>query len=147
MLLHNFKQGTLHFGRGAIDLVGQQQIGEDRAERGVEFAGLLVVDARADQVGRHQVGGELDALEVAADRFRQRLDGHRLGQARHALDQDMPARQQGHHQPFQQVVLPDDHLFYFVQHAFHRQSVLGIIILIHLPAPFYCLSLTSGNLW
>ena len=61
----------MHLGRGAVDLVGQQQVGEDGAERGVEFAALLVVDAGADQIGRDQVGGELDALELAADRFGQ----------------------------------------------------------------------------
>ena len=70
VLLHHFEQGALHLGRGAVDLIGQQQVGEDRAERGVELAGLLVVDARADQVGGDQVGGELDALELAADRLR-----------------------------------------------------------------------------
>ena len=31
---------------------------------------MLVVDAGADEVGRHQVGGELDALELPADRRR-----------------------------------------------------------------------------
>ena len=51
-LLHHFEQRALHLGRRAVDLVGQQQVGEDRAERGVELAGLLVVDPRADQVGR-----------------------------------------------------------------------------------------------
>ena len=86
----------------AVDLVGQQQVGEDRAERGVELARLLVVDARADQVGGHQVGRELDALELAADRLGQGLDRHRLGQARHAFDQDMPARQQRDDQALQQ---------------------------------------------
>ena len=98
VLLHHFEQRALHLGRGAVDLVGQQQVGEDRAERGVELAGLLVVDARADQIGGHQVGRELDALELAADRLGQRLDRHGLGQAGHAFDQDVPARQQRHDQ-------------------------------------------------
>jgi hypothetical protein len=64
-LLHHLEQRALHLGRRAVDLVGEQQVGEHRAERGGEVAGLLVVDARADQVGRHQVGRELDALERA----------------------------------------------------------------------------------
>ena len=39
-------------------------------ERGRELAGLLVVDPRPDEVRRHEVRRELDALEVAADRLR-----------------------------------------------------------------------------
>jgi hypothetical protein len=95
-LLHHLEQRALHLGGGAVDLVGQQQVGEHRAERGAEVAGLLVEHARADQVGRHQVGRELDALELARERARQGLDGERLGQAGHALDQQMALRQHGH---------------------------------------------------
>ena len=51
-----------------------------------------IEDARADQVGRHQVGRELDALEGAAQRLRERLDGQRLGQPGDALDQQVALR-------------------------------------------------------
>ena len=47
-LLHHFQQRALHLGRGAVDFVGQHQIGEDRPQHGGEFAALLVVDARAE---------------------------------------------------------------------------------------------------
>jgi hypothetical protein len=36
--------------------------------RGAELARTLVVDHRADHVGRQQVGRELDALEAGIDR-------------------------------------------------------------------------------
>ena len=49
-------------------IVGQQQVREDRAELGLELAGVLVIDARPGQVGGHQIGSELDALELPADR-------------------------------------------------------------------------------
>ena len=58
---------------------------EHRAERRRELAGLLVVDARADEVGRHEVGRELDAPERAAHGARERLDRQRLGEARARL--------------------------------------------------------------
>ena len=82
---------------------------------------LLVVDPGADEVGRHQVGRELDALELPADRLGQRLDGHRLGQAGHALDEDVAAREQGDDQPLQQCVLADDELLDLVDDVLHRQ--------------------------
>ena len=62
-LLHDLEQRALHLGRRAVDLVGEEQVAEDRAERGVELAGLLVVDARADEVGGHEVRRELNATE------------------------------------------------------------------------------------
>ena len=54
-LLHHLEQGALDLGRRAVDLVGEQQVREDRAERGAELAGLLVVDPRPDEVGRDEV--------------------------------------------------------------------------------------------
>ena len=63
--LHHLEQRALHLGRRPVDLVGQQQVGEDRPERDLELAVALVVDAGADDVGGHQVGGELDPLELA----------------------------------------------------------------------------------
>jgi len=76
---------ALHLGRRAVDLVGEQQIAENGTERGAEVAALLVVDARADEVRRHEVGRELDAAERAAHRRGERFHRQRLGEARHAL--------------------------------------------------------------
>ena len=30
--LHGFEQGALHLGRGAVDFVGEDEVGEDRAQ-------------------------------------------------------------------------------------------------------------------
>ena len=113
-LLHDFKQGALHLGGRTVDLVGQQQVGEHRTKGGLEGTGLLVVDARPDQVGRHKIGCELDALELSADRLCQGLDRHGLRQARHTLDEDVAACQQGDDHPLEHVVLPDDDLLHFI---------------------------------
>jgi len=136
VLLHHFEQGALHLGWSAVDLICQQQVGENRAERGVELAGLLVVDARADQVGGDQVGGELDALELAPDGLGQGFNSHGLGQAGHAFHQDVTAGQQRHHQALEQMVLPDDDFLDFVQHALHRHAFFGIGVLIHRLVPY-----------
>ena len=122
-LLHGFQQRALHLGRGAVDLVGQQQVGEDRPLARVKIRGLRVEDHGAGQVGRQQVGGELDALEVQVGDPGQGLDGQRLGQARHAFEQDVPRGQQGDHHPFQQFLLPDDDLGHFGHGLLDRQAV------------------------
>ena len=51
-LLHHLEQRRLHLRRGAVDLVGEQEVAEDGAELGLEAAVARAVDARADEVGR-----------------------------------------------------------------------------------------------
>ena len=69
---------------------------------------LLVVDDGADEVGRQQVGRELDARELRVDGVAERADGERLGQARHALEQHVAAGEQADQQALDHVRLADD---------------------------------------
>jgi hypothetical protein len=98
VLLHHLQQGGLHFRGRAVDLIGQQQIGEHRAELGDEAVARAGVHARADQVGGHQIGGELNAAERATHDPSQGFDRRGLGQAWHTLEQDVPTREQRHQQ-------------------------------------------------
>ena len=66
------------------------------------------VDAGADEVGRHQVGRELDALEAAAEDVGEGLDGQRLGQAGDALEEDVAAGQEADEDALEHRVLADD---------------------------------------
>ena len=115
--LHRLQQRRLRLGRRAIDFVGEQKRGEDGAFDEREFVSLQVKDVRARDVRRHEVGGELDAGEVAAENARKRADEQRLGDARHAFNQRVVAgknRDQGlvHH-----VALADDDLGDFLPGA------------------------------
>ena len=121
-LLHRLEQRALHLGGRTVDLVGQDEVGEHRPERDLELALLLVEDPRADDVGGHQVGGELDALELAADRLGERLHRHRLGEPGHALDEEVAAGQQGDDHALEQRVLADDHPLDLVEHLLERRS-------------------------
>ena len=51
VFLHYFQQGALHFRRGAIDLIGQDEIGKDGAKMRGELAGARVVNLSSNQVG------------------------------------------------------------------------------------------------
>ena len=64
-LLHHLEQRRLGLRRGPVDLVGQHDGGEDRARVELERAHRLVVDGHAGDVGRQQVGGELDPRGAA----------------------------------------------------------------------------------
>ena len=86
-------------GRGAVDLVGQDDVGEDRPALELEGPGLGVVDADADDVRRQQVRGELDAGEGQVEAAGQGPGQHGLAHAGGILDQQVPSAHQ-----------PDQHL-------------------------------------
>ena len=85
--LHRFEQCRLGLRRRSVDLVGEHDVGEQRARLEPELLGRAFVDADADEVGRQQVGGELHPLPRAVDRCRERLGEARLADAGDVLDQ------------------------------------------------------------
>ncbi len=109
-LLHRLEEGGLHLGGGAVDLVGEDDVGEDRALAGVELAVLGVVDLRAGDVGGQEVGRELDAHEAGADAVGQGVHGERLGQAGDALDEDVAVAEKRDEEAVDEVALADDDL-------------------------------------
>ena len=108
VLLHDLEEGRLDLGRRAVDLVGEQEVGEDGAGLDLEAALVRAVDARPDEVGRHQVRGELDALERPAEDLGEGLDGQGLGQTGHALEEEVAAGQEADEDSLEHLVLADD---------------------------------------
>ena len=90
--LHGLQQGRLGLGRGSVDFIGQEELGEDRARAKLEGLLLRIEDAYAHNVGRHEVGRELDALELAFEDPCQDADQHGLGGPRNPLDEDVAPR-------------------------------------------------------
>ena len=68
----------------------------------------LVQHLRAQDVGRHQVGGELDALVDQAQDGAERLDQAGLGQARHADQEHVAAGQDGDQRLVDDPLLAED---------------------------------------
>jgi hypothetical protein len=130
LLLHRLQQRALRLGAGAVDLVGQQHLREDRA--GVEDEGFLaaLVDRHAGQVAGHQVGGELHAREMQAEGAGQRMGEGGLADARNVLDQQVPTGQQAGHAVAHLGLLADDHRVKLVQQplsflCFHQGMTLS----------------------
>ena len=76
--------------------------------RNCALAVLLDEDVGADDVGRHQVRRELDAVERAVDDVRDGSHEHRLAQARHALEQRVAVGDEADQRLPDEVVLADD---------------------------------------
>jgi hypothetical protein len=98
----------LDLGGRAIDFVGQQNVCEDRSERGREFTGSLIEDARADDVARQEIGRELDALERSAYGGGERTTRERLGESGWPFQDDVAARDRRVEQRFDRRTLTDD---------------------------------------
>ena len=120
---HHLEERGLHLGRGTVDLVGQHEVGDDGSEFGVELLASLTVDARADQVGGHQVRGELDAGERTADDLRESLDGQRLGDTGYAFEEDVPLGEKSDENALDKPVLPDDDSLDLVNRSFQGLNV------------------------
>ena len=107
-LLHHLEQRGLDLGRRAVDLVGEEEVAEHRAELGVEGAGVGAVDAGADEVARDEVRRELDAPEGGVERVGEGADRQRLRETRDALEEEVAAGEQRHEHPLEHLVLADD---------------------------------------
>src|SRR5207245_2172773 len=108
LLLHRLEQRGLRLGGRAVHLVGEHDVREDRALLDPELAGADLVDARADDVARHEVGRELDALERPADEVRDRARQQGLRGSGDALDEQMAAQRERDERETDRLVLTDD---------------------------------------
>jgi hypothetical protein len=88
-LLHALEQAGLGLRRRAVDLVDEDDVGEDRARAELEALLALVEHVDADDVGREQVGRALHAGELGLERARERAGQGRLADARVVLDEDV----------------------------------------------------------
>jgi hypothetical protein len=67
-LLHRFKKSSLSFGRCPVDFICEDDVGEYRPAIETEVA-LFIEDLRTGDIRRHQVGCELNPLEVQIKDF------------------------------------------------------------------------------
>jgi hypothetical protein len=116
-LLHGLEQCGLRLRRGAVDLVGEEEVGEDRARPELEVGVALVPDRRAGDVRRHQVGRELDPVEAGARHLCERARRERLREARVVLEQHVTVREQPEQDELERVALPDDRSLDLVEDA------------------------------
>ena len=109
-LLHRLEQGRLHLGRGAVDFVGQDEVGEDGTLAGREGALLRLVDLRSHEIGGQEVRRELHACKAPVNGAGEARYGQRFGEPRQPLQQYVAAGQEGQEEAVDQFVLTDDDL-------------------------------------
>jgi hypothetical protein len=149
VLLHGLEQRRLHLGRRAVDLIGQDDVREDRAALGLELLILGIVDERADQVRGQEVRGELDAPERRVDRPGERAHGERLGEAGHALHEHVAVGEQADEQALDHRLLTHDDVADLDQEPLHERALLADLLLddLDVEALGRCLCGLHGRVW
>ena len=122
-LLHGFEQCTLHLGWSTVDLICQNEVGEDRTFLCLELTIFLRVNHGTDDIGRQQVGCELDARELRINQRCQGFDGFCLCQTWHTFEQHVPIRKKSQKEGLHQMFLTDDGLIHACHQVCHKRRV------------------------
>ena len=95
LFLHRLQQRRLGARAGSVDLVGHQQLAEDRTGDKAEGPATVgfVQNLTAHDVGWHQIGGELDTLGAKAKHHAQGLHQPAFAQSGDPDEQNMATRQ------------------------------------------------------
>ena len=136
--LHRLQQRRLRAGARPVDLVRHEELGEDRAGYEAEAlaAGAGVVEhLRAQDVGRHQVGGELHPFLGETQDYPQGLGQAGLGEARDTYQQRVTAGQNGDQRVLDHALLAEDDpadlcfdLIQFGDGGLDRRGDVGILV-------------------
>src|SRR3954467_5532274 len=129
VLLHRLQQRRLRLRRRPVDLVGEDHVREHRArdEADLAAAGRAVFfdHLGTDDVRRHQVGRELDAIEFEVDRLGERLDEQGFRKTGDAAKQAVAAGKEGGEDVLHDGVLSDDRAAELVAEA--RREALRLV--------------------
>ena len=122
LFLHGLEQRALHLGGGAIDFIGENEVGENRAFARGEAAGLRIINLRADDIGGQHVRRKLQARKFYVQARGQRFDRKGFGETGHTFEQHVAVGQQSDGEPFHKIGLPDNDLAEFVKKRMHKRA-------------------------
>ena len=113
-LLHRLQERGLGLGGRPVDLVGEDDVGEqgpgDEGELAPAGLGVVLEDVGPGDVRGHHVGRELDAAERQAQDPRHGAHEQRLRQPRHADEQGVASGEEARQELLDDLVLADDRL-------------------------------------
>ena len=105
---HGLQQRRLRARRGAVDLVGKDEVGEQRTGTKLELSDLLIIEIDAGQVAGQKIRRALHALEAPADGGGEGAQKHGFPGSRHVLQQDMAAAEEADEDTLDDLTLADD---------------------------------------
>ena len=111
LFLHRLQQRRLGAWRGAVDLVGHQQLRKHRTGNKTKAAlpaRAFLQHLGAENVGRHQVGCELNAPRVETKSGAHGVDQFCFRETGHANEQRVTAREDGDQRAFDHHILAEN---------------------------------------
>ena len=121
LLLHRLQQSGLSLRGSPVDLIGQYDMGKDRALlKFKDFSPRRIIrkDIRAGDIGRHQIRGELNAREGQVQYLAQTPHYQSLAQSRHPFQETMTAANQGDKKLLDQLLVAYNRPAYLRLHLF-----------------------------
>ncbi len=109
MLFHGLEQRALGLWRGAIDFIGQHELGKNRSALKSELTGFAIKDGHTEHVGGQQIAGELHPLKRQPQGLRKCVRERGFTDSRNIFDQEVSARQQTCEAQANLRVLAQDH--------------------------------------
>ena len=106
--VHRFQQRGLGLGRGAVDLIGQQDVGEDGTALELEALVCGRVHGDAEDVTGQHVAGKLHPPEIAVDGARKSVGESGFANPGNAFNQQMSAGKNRHQGQADDLVLATD---------------------------------------
>ena len=91
-----------------IDLISEEDLGEDGSFSQFELARICPVDLRSCEIRREEIRRERDTLELVAKDMSKRLDRERLPKSRNSLDEDVSSSEERDDDATDEVILTDD---------------------------------------
>ena len=151
-LLHRLQERALRLGRGPVDLVADDDVGEDRPRAELEVAHVLVEDRDAGDVARQQVRGELHPADPAVDGAGEGLGQQRLADPGNVLHEEVPlGEEDGDRRPDDGLLALDDRVHgggegcRDLQHLVQRRAAAGGTEFGGRRAPALALQLAHGD--
>ncbi len=89
-LLHGLQEPALGSGRSPVDLVGQENVGENGSRPGLELGGPGIVEGHSQDIGGEEITGELDSPESQPQASSKGMGQGSLPNTRDVLEKDMP---------------------------------------------------------
>jgi len=105
---HGFEEGALNLCGGAVDFVGEDEVGEEGPLFGGELAGARVVDEGSDEISWEKIRGELDALELGVDTGREGFDREGFCDAWDTFEEDVSVGEEPDEEAVDEGLLSDD---------------------------------------
>ncbi len=146
MLLHGLEQRGLRLGGSAIDFVREEDLRKDgtfcECELPVACLGLLN-NVCSGNVRGHQVGCELNAMELEIHGLCKRSDHEGFGEPWHSFQKAMATRKHRDQELLDRFVLANDHLSYLT--ANFGKSILELFCLLEVFLVWGCDRLIHEN--